>query len=76
MPSQMISAKSASLIQNVGCYAGIAMVQAAHGVESVGGAARAGAEAGLGLGQRGVAMTQTAYHAQATGVLDQLERRG
>ncbi len=68
--------KKGVVIQNVSCYAGVAMVQAAHGVEGMGGAARASAEAGLGLHQGGVTVTQAAHHAQATGVLDQLERRG
>ena len=33
-------------------------------------------EAGLGFAQAGVAVTQTAHHAQGAGMLDQLERGG
>ena len=68
--------KKRVVVENIRGNAGIAMVQAAHGIEGVGGAARACEEAGLGFSQAGVAVAQAAHHAQATGMLDQLERCG
>jgi len=52
------------------------MVQAAHGVEGVSGAACPRAKAGLALSQCGIAMAKAAHHPETAGMLNQFERGG